>query len=137
MKMDREHKVPLSPRAAEIFENLPHEADNPHVFIGERAGQPIGSRALFNLLREMRPALTVHGFRSTFVDWAHEKTNSDHIVIELSLAHAVGSGTERAYRRSDLFDKRRGLMEQWEKFCANLEQPDNVLPLPQKHLAAS
>ena len=122
MKAGKEHKVPLSPRVVEILDNLPREADNEFVFIGERAGRPIGDRAMFITLREMRPGNTVHGFRSTFVDWAHERTAFDNTVIEMALAHAVGTAVERAYRRTDLFDKRRALMETWAAFCAGEDQ---------------
>ena len=76
MKADKEHKVPLSPRVVEILEALPHEANNPHVFIGERSGKSIGARSMFMLLREKRPGVTVHGFRSSFVDWATRKRPS-------------------------------------------------------------
>ena len=114
MKMSKDHRIPLSPRAVEILSELPRVEGNPHVFVGERVGQPIGNRALFLLLRSLRPGVTVHGFRSTFRDWAAERTNVDHAVAEAALAHQVGSAVERAYKRTDLFNKRRALMEAWE-----------------------
>jgi integrase len=135
MKMEREHRIPLSPRVVEILEELPREADNPFVFIGERRGRPINPRALFNQLASMRPGLTVHGFRSSFRDWAAERTNVDHAVAEAALAHQVGSAVERAYRRTDLYDKRRALMEQWEKFCMNPEPTGSVVQGPWSTMA--
>ena len=87
---------------------------------------------LLKLAREMRPGITVHGFRSSFSDWANERTDFPTLAVELALAHTVGSAAERTYRRGDLFDKRRALMEAWEQFCAHPEQPDNVVALPQK-----
>ena len=127
MKTGKEHRIPLSPRVVEILENLPREEHNPYVFPGEQRGRPIGERSMFVMLTTMRAGFTVHGFRSTFVDWAHDRTAFDHTVIEMALAHAVGSGVERAYRRTDLFDKRRSLMETSANYCTNPSQ-DNVVP---------
>jgi integrase len=70
-----------------------------------------------------QPGATVHGFRSSFVDWAHEQTTFPSEVIEMSLAHSVGNAVARAYRRTDLFDRRRALMAAWARFCAGQEQP--------------
>jgi integrase len=116
MKGEKEHKVPLSDRAVAILHDLPREADNPHVFIG--AQQPRLSMAALNkLMKRLRPDETVHGFRSSFSDWAHERTgHSDHS-IEISLAHSVGNKVEQAYRRGPMFDKRRRLMADWARFC--------------------
>ena len=127
--MSKDHRIPLSPRAVEILAELPRIDDNPHVFVGERVGQPIGNRALFLLLRSLRPGVTVHGFRSTFSTWAEEEASADFAVIEMALAHKVGSAIERAYKRTDLFKKRRVLMETWERYCMNLEPVDNVVLL--------
>ena len=77
----------------------------------------------------MDPVATVHGFRSTLSDWAHETTAFSNHEIEAALAHAVGSGVERAYRRGDLFDKRRKLMNAWADFCARPAVAATVLPL--------
>jgi len=117
MKARKEHRVPLSPRAVALLRELYTEDDNAFVFVGARAGRPIGAVAMLRAMRELDPTATVHGFRSTFSDWAHETTSYPNHVIEQALAHAVGTGVERAYRRGDLFDKRRKLMESWAKHC--------------------
>jgi integrase len=118
MKGRRPHRVPLAPAAVALLKSLPREADNPHVFIG---GRPRSCRDETTLRRALRAAgrgdLTVHGFRSTFRDWAAECTAFPEVVIEMALAHTVGNAVERAYRRGDLFDKRRKLMEAWAKYC--------------------
>jgi integrase len=115
MKMDREHKVPLSTRAIEILNNLPREGE--FVFIGARAGKPIGDKAMDRVCKEIASGATVHGFRSTFRDWAAETTAYPNHVVEQALAHAIGSAVERAYRRGDLYTKRTRLMSDWAKYC--------------------
>jgi integrase len=118
MKADKEHRVPVAPAALELLRNLYTEGGNDLVFIGSRAGRGLGERALAEVLRCMRSDITVHGFRSTFRDWASECTNFPSEVAEMALAHAIPSGVERAYRRGDLFAKRRALMTDWAAFCA-------------------
>src|SRR5262249_10152287 len=109
MKAGKSHRVPLSDRALTILAELPREAD--FVFIGARHNAHISGMAMLMLLRRMeRLDLTVHGFRSTFRDWAAEQTAYSREVAEMALAHAVGDKVEAAYRRGDLFDKRRRLM---------------------------
>lgn len=122
-----DHDVPLAPRVVEILENLPREDGNEFVFIGVEAGKPIGARAMFSLLRTMRPTLTVHGFRASFRTWAAVKTNFAREVAEHALAHTVGNKVENAYQRDKLSDKRRSLMEAWAGYCTNPEA-DNVVP---------
>ena len=116
MKTRKEHKVPLSDRAIELLRSLPQEIDNPHLFIGAR-GAKLTDLSLGHVLKVMgrNGNVTVHGFRSTFSDWAHETTGYSNHVIEQALAHKVGSEVERAYRRGDLFAKRRRLMADWAK----------------------
>jgi integrase len=88
------------------------------VFPGGKIGKPLSNMAFLMLLRRMGHSdLTAHGFRSSFRDWAAERTNSPSEVAEMALAHAVGSKVEAAYRRGDLFEKRRRLMQQWATFC--------------------
>src|SRR5262249_51094153 len=95
-------------------------ADNPFVFIGSSQGTGISGSALRMLLRrEGHNDVVVHGFRSAFSDWAHESTAHSNHAIELSLAHAVGNEVERAYRRSDMLEKRRRLMADWGKFVTS------------------
>ena len=117
MKAGREHRVPLSKRALEILKVLPREEGNAHVFIGAHAGKGLSNMSMLELLRGMQHGLTVHGFRSSFRDWASEATTHPRDVVEMALAHAVGDKVEAAYRRGDLFEKRAALMADWEVFC--------------------
>jgi integrase len=83
--------------------------------------------ALALVLNEINPELTVHGFRSSFRDWCAERTNYPSQVAEMALAHTVGDKVEAAYRRGDLFEKRRRLAEDWAKFCASEKKTGAVL----------
>jgi integrase len=130
MKGGREHRVPLSGRALAIVEEMEAVRSGPFVFPGQRSGTPINEFALLQLLRRTFPGeLTVHGFRSTFRDWAAERTAFPAEVAEMALAHAVGSKVEAAYRRGDLFEKRRSLAEAWARFCATPEIGGEVVRL--------
>lgn len=132
MKGGKEHRVPLSARAIQILEKLPHEDDNEFVFIGARARKPLSNMAMLELLRGMRPdfGYVPHGMRSTFRDWAAECTAYASEVVEMALAHAIDSKVEAAYRRGDLFEKRRRLMGQWAGYCmANPTGSREVTPL--------
>jgi integrase len=116
----REHKVPLSDRALELLRALPTEEGNPHVFIGPRAGSGLSHSAMPHVLERLGQGhVTVHGMRSSFRDWAAECTSYPNHVVEMALAHAVGDKVEAAYRRSNLLEKRRKLMEQWAKYCTS------------------
>lgn len=118
MKAGREHRVPLSDRAIEILVSLPREKGSDFVFIGDKHGKPISNMAMLMMLRRMkRDDLTVHGFRSTFRDWAAEQTMYPNEMVEMALAHAVSDKTEAAYRRGDMLEKRRCLMHDWSVFC--------------------
>lgn len=128
MKAGKEHRVPLSGRAVAILAALPHGTDE-NVFFGQRLHTHIGIAATAKLLRELRPEVHQHGFRSTFRDWCGEQTAYAHDVVEMALAHRVGTATEVAYRRTDLFDKRRKLMEAWAQFCATPSAKGNVIPM--------
>jgi integrase len=116
MKAGREHKVPLSPPAIALLRGLYREAGNRHLFIGARNAK-LSNAALLAALRRLGRSETAHGFRSSFSDWAHERSAFSNHVIELSLAHAIGSAAEQAYRRGDMFEKRRKLMQAWATFC--------------------
>lgn len=121
MKAGREHRVPLSERAMAILNRIKpeHIALDTFVFPGGKLGSPLSNMAFLMLLRRMkRDDLTVHGFRSTFRDWAAEHTNFPNEVAEMALAHTIGNKVEAAYRRGDMFEKRRALMEAWAKACA-------------------
>jgi integrase len=118
MKSRREHRVPLSPRAIELLSGLYRESGNSHVFIGARTRAGLGNMVLPDMLRQMRQNdVTVHGFRSTFRDWAAESTAYPNHVVEQALAHTISNAVEAAYRRGDLFEKRRHLMDDWAQFC--------------------
>jgi len=116
MKGGREHKVPLSPRAIEILHEQQSKRENDFVFPGRRG--PLSNMALIAQLRVMRRTeLTVHGFRSTFRDWAAEKTDYPNHVVEMALAHTIESKVERSYRRGELLEKRCKLMDAWAQYC--------------------
>jgi integrase len=115
MKGNREHRVPLSNRAIEIVQLMQSRRENRFVFPGRSGG--LSNMSLLALLRNMGCALTAHGFRSSFRDWAAEQTNFPNEVCEMALAHAVGDKVEAAYRRGDLVEKRRRLMLAWAEFC--------------------
>ena len=122
MKAGREHRVPLSGRSLEIVQTLElarelqsANADDPVFSI--RPGKPLSNMAMSMLLRRLKANVTVHGFRATFRDWASETTGFPHEVCEMALAHTIQNKAEAAYRRGDLFNKRRELMAAWETFC--------------------
>ena len=117
MKGRREHRVPLSPQAIELLRSLYIETNNPFLFVGSRPGTHIAASAVGDALRRAGRKETIHGMRSTFSTWAAEKTGVRNIIVELSLAHRVGTAVVRAYQRSDLTDKRRELMAVWAKYC--------------------
>ena len=134
MKAEKEHKVPLCERALEIIAKRMRVKNNAHLFPSARATKALSNMAMLELLRGMRPGFTVHGFRSTFRDWAAESTNFQNHVVEAALAHAIPSAVEAAYRRGDLFEKRRDLMEQWGAYCARSAASVNVVRM---HTAAA
>jgi integrase len=117
MKAGKEHRVPLSPRALEILEQT-KQLGGKYLFPGAKR-EKLSSMAMAMLLRRMKLDVTVHGFRSAFRDWAAECTGYSHEVAEMALAHTIGNAVERAYRRGDLFDKRRRLMADWATYCAS------------------
>ena len=118
MKAGREHRVPLSRRALKIVKTMHEVRDGDFAFPGQKAGKPLSVMALEMVLRRMRiENATVHGFRSAFRDWAAECTNFTNEVCEAALAHVIENKAEAAYRRGDLFDKRRKLMDAWAVHC--------------------
>jgi integrase len=122
MKMRREHRVPLSPTCIEVLMEQRHVARDLWVFPGAVEGKPLSNGAMLELLKQMAyvdkngDRITTHGFRSAFRDFVSEKTDYPREVAEMALAHAIGSKVEAAYRRGDLFDKRRNLMADWAAF---------------------
>lgn len=130
MKAKKEHRVPLTDQALKILKALPREAD--FVFPGGRKGISISNMAMAELLKRMgRLDFTVHGFRSTFRDWAAERTNYPNHVVEMALAHVIGDKVEAAYRRGDLFAKRAKLMADWARYSMTkpIAVGSNVTPL--------
>ncbi|ESY21728.1 MULTISPECIES: site-specific integrase [unclassified Mesorhizobium] len=118
MKASRPHRVPLSDRALQILKSVPREADSPYLFPGARTGKPLSNMAMLELLRGMEgmEGLTVHGFRSTFRDWAAERSNFPRELAEAALAHVLSDKTEAAYQRGDMLEKRRKVMTAWASF---------------------
>ncbi|MCJ2137424.1 site-specific integrase, partial [Methylobacterium sp. J-026] len=120
MKGKKEHRVPLGPRALCILREAEVlSAGSDLIFAGAKAGRPLSNMVFTMILRRMRmeAQVTAHGFRSTFRDWASEETSVSNEVCEMALAHIVSNKVEAAYRRGDLFEKRRKLMLDWEKFA--------------------
>ena len=127
MKAGKEHRVPLSDTALAVLDKVRPLAvmkngkpdSTAPVFPGTRRALPLSNMVMLMLLRRMdRDDLTAHGFRSTFSDWAAERTAYPREVVEMALSHAIENRVEAAYRRGDLFDKRRQLMDAWARFCA-------------------
>jgi len=140
MKAGREHRVPLSGAALALLENLRPlalirngELDQAApVFPGLRRALPMSNMTMLMVLRRMkRDDLTAHGFRSTFSDWAAERTAYPREVVEMALAHTVENKVEAAYRRGDLFEKRRRLMDAWANFCTTPATNANVIAIHQ------
>jgi integrase len=132
MKAAKEHRVPLAEPMLAILEPMKTIRLGDFVFPGRKARKPLSNMAMAMVLRRLgRGDLTVHGFRSTFRDWAAECTNFPREVAEMALAHTLSDKVEAAYRRGDLFEKRRQLMEAWAKHCATtrVNKPSNVVSM--------
>jgi integrase len=130
MKAGREHRVPLPDAALAIIETMAGIREGDFVFPGGKASRPLSNMSMLMLLRRMgREDLTIHGFRSSFRDWAAERTGFPAEVAEMALAHTVADAVERAYRRGDLFQMRRQMMDAWAKFCAAPSAAGRVVPI--------
>jgi len=131
MKAGRKFRVPLSARCIEILEHAKEQSDGTEpVFPGLGKGKPLSNNTFLKALQRMGKDITAHGFRSSFRDWAAERTNFSREVCEMALAHSVSDKTEAAYLRGDLFDKRRELMDTWATYaCA--DKGDKVVTLRQ------
>jgi integrase len=126
-KGGREHVVPLPDAAIAILRDMEEIRRGDYVFEGAKQARPLSPMSLLMLLRRMnRGDITSHGFRSTFRDWAAERTNYENHVVEMALAHAIPSAVEAAYRRGVLLDKRRQLMDEWAEYCATPSAPDTT-----------
>lgn len=132
MKAGRDHRVPLGARAMAILDEMSaiRVDDDPDAFVfpGAKRGRPLSSMAMTMCLRRLEVDVTVHGFRSSFRDWAGEETTFAREIAEAALAHTVGDQTERAYRRGDALEHRRNLMTTWETFISG-GRTGNVLPI--------
>jgi integrase len=130
IKSGRRHDVPLSPRAITLLRSLPKRNDNPHIFPGLVKGRPISASSMEMLLRrwELKHQTTIHGFRSSFRDWAGDCTNFPREVAEAALAHVVGDKAEQAYRRGTALERRRKLMTAWADFLVS-DGKGKVIPL--------
>jgi len=142
MKMKAEHRVPLSPRAIAILREAeklrPATATpatsatqtlvSPFIFPGYREGRPLSDMTLSKLVKELGFPVDVHGFRTSFRVWVQEKTNAAHEVAEAALAHTVGNSVSQVYARSDLFEKRRDLMDRWAGYLGDVQ--GKVIRLP-------
>lgn len=124
MKAKREHRVPLSTASVELLKPLLEAGSGDFVFPANRVGKHLSNMAMLQLLKRMeREDLTVHGFRSTFKDWARETTDYPREVSEAALAHVIGDQTEAAYARGDLFTKRASLMQDWSDYLTHRSTP--------------
>jgi integrase len=119
MKAGREHRIPLQGRALDIARLLGETKTGDYVFPGAKPGRPLSVMSMTMVMRRLKQPFTVHGFRSAFRDWASEETGFAREVAEQALAHIIESAVERAYRRSDLFEKRRELMKAWADYSAS------------------
>ncbi|AZS77624.1 site-specific integrase [Achromobacter spanius] len=128
MKAGKEHRVPLTPRALTIVESRLPLANGGFLFPGGRMDKPLSNMAMSMLLRRMSyDAITVHGFRSTFRDFAAEMTTHDFSTAEAALAHTMRDKVAAAYARTDLYDKRAALMSEWEQYCYRSASPAQLV----------
>ncbi len=128
MKAKKEHRVPLSKAAIQLLKSLPRVADNDLLFIAPRNGM-ISDGTMSAVLKRLEVKAVPHGFRSSFRDWAAERTSYPGEMAEMALAHTVSDKVEAAYRRGDLYMKRVKMMNDWAKFCALAEPKGAVIPL--------
>ena len=137
MKAKRDHRVPLSGRALEILHDAGRRSDGTGLVFRSPRGKSLSDMTLSKLIKELGIAAVPHGFRSSFRDWAAEQTNTPREVVEAALAHAVRNPTEAAYARSDLFERRRRLMDDlgglpgWGERAGRPATP--VAPAPRRH----
>lgn len=128
MKAGREHRVPLSKRAVSLLMGLPRVQGSPYVFPGQRPDRHLSAGAVTMFMRRHgAEGFTVHGFRSSFRDWAAERTTYPREICEMCLAHVVAQGAEAAYWRGDVLEKRRGLMELWGQYVGDADNAGGVV----------
>jgi len=129
MKAGKEHRVPLSQEAIRVLKGQPQGNGAALVFPAPRVDGPLSDMTLSAVLRRMGVKAVPHGFRSTFRDWASERTSYPGDMAEMALAHAINDKTEAAYRRGDMFEKRRQMMSDWARLCARPEPKGQVIPM--------
>ena len=118
MKARREHRVPLSDRALAILEEAQPPGSRSGLVFPAASGKALADMTYGKLLQRLGLDCVPHGFRSSFRDWAAEQTDTPHAVMEAALAHTVSNAVEAAYARSDLFDRRRRLMDDWDGYLS-------------------
>ena len=134
MKAGNEHRVPLPEAAVALLKSLPRIGGSDLVFVAPRGGQ-LSDMTLSAVIRRMKAPCVPHGFRSTFRDWAAERTNYPRDLAEMALAHTITNKVEAAYRRGDMFEKRRRMMDEWAKFCDTVETKGDGIPINRKPAA--
>ena len=128
-KANREHRVPLCRRALEILDAAHQLGDGSPLVFPSSHGTPLGDMMLSGLLKDLKIAAVPHGFRSSFRDWAAEETNHPREVVVAALAHLVRNQVEAAYRRTDLFERRHRLMEDWAAYLAGETREQEAAPI--------
>ena len=123
------HRVPLSKQAIELLKALPRDSVGDYVFMGAEPGKPIATDLRRVLVRMERTDITAHGFRSTFRDWVSDRTSYPEVLAEKALAHKDTNKVQAAYRRTDMFEKRIPLMQDWANYCDGIEAGGTVVPL--------
>jgi integrase len=123
----KEHRVPLTDEAIALLKSLPQGKRNDPIFRNAKTGEPLSNWAMLECLKDLRPAVTVHGFRSSFSDYIGDRTDFDSRLVEFALAHRIENEVERAYRRGDAWERRRPVMEAWAAYLAG--KSGNVVPL--------
>ncbi len=134
MKAAREHRVPLSPAAVALLKALPEMAGSDFAFWAPRGGM-LSDMTLSAVLRRMEVPAVPHGFRSTFRDWTAERTSYPNELAEMALAHTIENKAEAAYRRGDMLEKRRQMMDAWAEFLAHPEVKGEVIPMGRRRKA--
>ncbi len=129
MKAKIEHRVPLSPQARAVIDEMAKVRSSDFVFLGRRINSHLSNMAMLELLQDRFPDLTVHGFRSSFRDWAAECTSYPRLMAETAPAHAIEDKTEAAYLRSEFLEHRRRLMKDWADFCDQSAFFAQVVPI--------
>ena len=130
MKAGQQHQVPLCQRSLDLLQ-IAQSLDPESKYLFSKTGKPLSNMAMLMMVRRMKAGLTVHGFRSTFRDWVSEETDHSPEVAEMALAHTIGNKVEKAYRRGNLLERRRRLMQDWESYCCGSAY-SNLYPLAER-----